>query len=99
HVTVLPRADACDPRPYGRAPAALLARRADAEEPAPGVADARPAVVPEAARPHRPQPRRLRSRNEAERGGRCAGNEGALRVAVGPCSSAFGQPWQPRRAR
>ena len=47
HVPVLPRADAGDARPDGRAAAPLRARRADAQEPAPGTADARPALVPE----------------------------------------------------
>src|SRR5205807_3564224 len=68
HVAVLPRPDAGDARPDGRAAAPLLARRPDAEEPPPGVADAGPALVPEAARPHRSQPLELEGRDEAERG-------------------------------
>ena len=84
--------------------AALLARRADPEEPAPRAADARPAVVPEAARPHRPQPLQLQGRHEAERGRRRAGDEGPLRGAVRPggpaCRSTAAIPsCSPRKTR
>ena len=65
HVAVLPRADAGDARPHGRAPARLLARRADAEERAARAADARAALVPVGADPPRPEPRQLEGRDEA----------------------------------
>ena len=62
-----------------------------------GAADARAALVPEAARPHRPQPRELQGRHEAERGRGALGMKVALRDAVRPGSSARGQPRQSRR--
>ena len=46
HLALLPRADAGDARPHGRAAAALRPRRADAEERQAQPAHARPALVP-----------------------------------------------------
>ena len=68
HLAVLPRADAGDARPDGRAAAPLRARRADAQERPAEPADPRAALVPAGADPHRPEPRELEGRDEARRG-------------------------------
>ena len=53
HLAVLPRADAGDARPHGRAPAPVRARRADDQERPALAPDARAALVPARADPGR----------------------------------------------
>ena len=95
HVAVLPRADARDPRPDGRAAARLLARRPDVEERQARAADAR------AARPSRRTASASSStaptqgRDEADRGRGRARGEGALRGPQRPGRADRREPRQP----
>ena len=96
HVPVLPRADAGDARPDGRAADDLRARRPDAEERAPVAADARAALLPRLPDPLRPQPRQLEGRDEEEGGRRGAQHHDRLRSPVRPGRAPRRQP---RRCR
>src|ERR671911_296277 len=92
HAAVLPRPDARDPRPHGRAARPVRARRAHAEERQARAAHARPAVLPRLARPVRPEQVELEGRDEAERGRKRTGREDRLRDAERPGGPPRGQP-------